>query len=329
VLTSSCALALLLLLPTTHMQSGVLDVLTQQSSTLQQTASLLQVKLQELANHAQRVHDSYCEAVDSMAAQPGHDYTPGSIMDRTAAAAAAAAAASAAASKRQRVGELILPSLSPGGLTPATVSRIDSDSVAGSQLPFSPDNAQQFGTLTAAVPGNNGIAGKMDRPVIKPSRKGKPRQLSSHERMLQRVASGHRRLQQDWNGWLKKMLEAQDVTELQQAVADRSGEQHQQQCQRGGLAAAVSGPLAQQQQQQQQQGGTLDVPSDTAGAAAAAALPAVVLDDDDDERVDEDDEIRIVHKPRAKKQSGGSIFGTPKSKQRARTREGSGGPAGA
>jgi hypothetical protein len=69
----------------------------------------------------------------------------------------------------------------------------------------------------------------------------------------------------------------------------------------------------------------LDAPSDT----AAAALPVLVVDEDDDEPVDEDEEIRIVHKPRAKKQSGGSIFGTPKGKQHARTGEGSGGTAGA
>jgi hypothetical protein len=152
--------------------------------------------------------------------------------------------------------------------------------------------------------------------------------------MLQRVASGHRRLQQDWNGWLKQLLEAQDVTELQQAVADRSGQQQQQQQQglKGGLTGASSGPLAQQQQQkQQQERATPDAPSDTAGAAAAAAaaaLPTLAFDDDDDEPIDEDEEIRIVHKPRAKKQSGGSIFGTPKGKQHGRTREGSGGPAG-
>ncbi|KAF6256238.1 hypothetical protein COO60DRAFT_136681 [Scenedesmus sp. NREL 46B-D3] len=109
----------------------VLDLLTEQSSTLQQTATLLQVKLQELASHARRVHDSYCEAVDSMATQPGHDYTPGSILDRTAAAAAAAAEP---ASKRQRVAELALPSLSPGCFTSA-VNRLDSDTAAGSLIP--------------------------------------------------------------------------------------------------------------------------------------------------------------------------------------------------
>jgi hypothetical protein len=322
------------------MPPGVLDVLTQQSSTLQQTASLLQIKLQELASHAQRVHDSYCEAVDSMAAQPGHDYTPGSIMERTAAAAAAAAVAAEPGSKRHRVGELMLPSLSPGGLTltPAAVSRLDPDAVVGSQLPFSQDNAQAFATLpaAAAAQGSNGGSGKLDtsRPLVTPSKKGKPKQLSSHERMLQRVASGHRRLQQDWNGWLKQLLEAHDATEVQQAVAGRSGQQRQQQqqSQRGGLAAAGSGPLA--QQQQQQEGGTLEAPSNAAGAApaaaASAAVPAVVfVNDDDDEPVDDDDEIRIVHKPRAKKASGRPIFGTPKGKQHARTKEGSGGPAGA
>jgi hypothetical protein len=303
---------------------GVLDVLTQQSSTLQQAASLLQVKLQELANHAQRVHDSYCNAVDSIAAQPAHDYTPGSILDRTAAAAAAAEPTS----KRQRVGELPLASLSPGvGALPSPAGRLDAAAAAaatvatlaaGSQIPFSKDIAPP--SLAAGSAAAGGSNGGISRPLITPTKKGKPKQLSSHERMLQRVASGHRRLQQDWNGWLKQLLQAQDAAEAQQAVAGRSGQQVQQ---RGGLGAAGSGQLAQQQQQQQLEHGSPEAP-------ANAAAAAVCDDENDDEPVDDDVEIRIVHKPRARKQAGGPIFGTPKGKQQHSTaREGSSGPAGA
>jgi hypothetical protein len=305
---------------------GVLDVLTQQSSALQQAASLLQVKLQELASHAARVHDSYCDAVDSMAAQPGHDYAPGSILDRTAAAAAAAAAAEPG-SKRQRVGEVSPATLSPGTMLTATASRLDSAAAAGSPLPFSQDAAAQVLPAAAAAAAGNG--GSSSRLLVTPSKKGKPKQLSSHERMLQRVASGHRRLQQDWNGWLKQLLEAQDAAEVQQAVLGRSGMQQQQQ-QRSGLGAAGSGQLLQQHQQQNEQG-TIQMPADTAadGAAAAAAAAAVFDNDDDDEPVDEDVEVKIVHKPRARRQAGGTIFGTRKGKQRSAAREGSSGPAGA
>uniref|UniRef100_A0A383VR63 Uncharacterized protein n=1 Tax=Tetradesmus obliquus TaxID=3088 RepID=A0A383VR63_TETOB len=308
----------------------VLDVLTQQNSSLQQATSLLQTKLQELASHAQRVHESYCDAVDSMAAQPGHDYTPGSILDRTAAAAAAAAAEPA--SKRQRVGEMPLAGLSPGGATPSSASRLDAAAAAaaaaaaGSQLPFSlliaPPLPPAAAAAAAAAAGGTNVG--MSRPLITPTKKGKPKQLSSHERMLHRVASGHRRLQQDWNGWLRQLLQAQDTAEAQQAVAGRlGGQQQQQQQQRGGLAAAGSGQLAQQQQQQLEHGSP-EAPSITAAAAAAT-------DEEVNEPLDEDDDvaIRIVHKPRAKKHAGGPIFGTLKGKQHPAAREGSNGPAGA
>lgn len=253
--------------------AGVVDLLMQQNAQLQEQRSLLESKVQEVKGHTQKVHDSYSEAVNSIAANltcetsssmPGllgaskrqRTETPPASPATAAAAAAAGSPAAAAHHHRQQH--------SPHQLAPPSYSQ-PALSFA-SQLPLTQGPAS--GSLAAAA-GSGGLVGASAGSGggrHQQMRRAQGRQPSSEERLKQRLLLGQRRLRQDWDSWLRPLLDAEDVATVQQLVAARQQ-----------MAAPASGggrtDMRQHGQLQTQVPAGLDVAAGTQEAAAADNLP--------------------------------------------------------